>query len=274
MKGKDWKTDLSYRLSMGVAAITFIVSLMDLLYPPIFLNETASIKAQVIGQDVVNLLLGVPALLVAMNASRGGSMKARTVWLGLLAYFAYTFLSYATLFKLNQGFLAYTAAFALSLYATLLNLAGMNTDGLQVDASLSVRRWTPYSMLLILAIIALLWTPDVAGYYNAGTIPQALTVDGAHTLIIVFQDYSILLPLALIVAWLTRRGDEMGYILAPVILVKALSIALAVLGMIAAMRYMGTPADLGQAAVFVAGAALIGAYTRQYFSGIEIRDSS
>jgi hypothetical protein len=47
-----------------------------------------------------------------------------------------------------------------------------------------------------------------------------------------------------------------------------------VLGMVAAMQYMGTPAELGQAAVFVVGAAIIGAYTRHYFSGIEIRDSS
>ena len=35
--------------------------------------------------------------------------------------------------------------------------------------------------------------------------------------------------------------------------------------MVAAMQYMGTPSDLGLAAVFVVGAAIIGAYTRHYF---------
>jgi hypothetical protein len=140
MKGKDWKTGLSYKLSLGVAVITIIVSLMNLLYAPILLKETASARAQVIGQDLVNLILGVPVLYLSMNHSERGSLKARTIWLGLLAYFAYTFLSYCVIFKLNQGFLVYTAAFGLSFYATLLNLAGINTDRLEVDASPSVRK--------------------------------------------------------------------------------------------------------------------------------------
>ncbi|TRO46567.1 hypothetical protein E2P65_05520 [Candidatus Bathyarchaeota archaeon] len=144
---------------------------------------------------------------------------------------------------------------------------------LEIDVSPSVRRWTPYSMLLILAIIALLWTPDVAGYYTAGTIPPAISVDGAHTLIIVFQDYAIILPLTLLTAWLTRRGEKAGYILAPVVLIKALSIPLSVLGMIAAMQIYGVPASLGQAAVFVVGAALIGAYTRHYLNGMTLREA-
>lgn len=270
---KDWKTDLSYKLSIALAALTIIISLMDLLYPPIFFNETPSTKAQVIGQDIVNLLLGVPALLLAMDRSRKGSQKARTIWLGLLAYLAYTFLSYAAIFKLNLGFFPYTAAFGLSLYATLLNIAGMDMNRLEVETTPNVRKWTPYSMAVILLLIAILWTPDVAAYYTAGTLPATLTVDGAHTLIIVFQDYSIVLPLALITAWLTRRGEKLGYILAPAVLIKALSIALAVLGMIVAMQLYGTPADPGQAAVFLIGSLIIGAYTRSYFNNIEIRET-
>ncbi|UCD44526.1 MAG: hypothetical protein JSV27_10450 [Candidatus Bathyarchaeota archaeon] len=273
MKEKDWRTALSYKLSLGVVALTLIVSLIDLLHPPIFLKETASAKAQVIGQDLVNLALGIPALIASMDRSRRGSYKARMIWLGLLAYFAYTFLSYAVLFKLNPGFLAYTAAFGLSLYATLLNLSGMDVDRLDVDVTPSVRKWTPYSMMLILIIIAILWSPDVTTYYTAGTIPPSITVDGAHTLIIPFQDYAIVLPLTLLTAWLAYRGETLGFILAPVVLVKALSIALAVLGMIVAMQYYGTPAILGQVIVFVIGSLIVGAYTRHYLSGIEIRES-
>ena len=95
-----------------------------------------------------------------------------------------------------------------------------------------------------------------------------------HTLIIPFEDFSIVLPLALITAWLTRKDEKMGYILAPVVLVKAFSIALAVLGMIVFMQLSGTPAVLGQVIVFVVAGGVIGAYTRFYLRGIEIRDSS
>jgi hypothetical protein len=178
--------------------LALIISLIDLLYPPIFLNETASAKAQVIGQDLINIILGIPALIIAMNRSKRGSYKARTIWLGLLAYFAYTFLSYALIFELNPGFLAYTAAFGLSLYATLLNISRMDVDRLEMDASPSVRKWTPYSMVVILLLIAILWTPDVAACARV----------------------------------------------------------------------------LGQVIVFVISSLIMGAYTRHYFNGIEIRDSS
>jgi hypothetical protein len=129
-------------------------------------------------------------------------------------------------------------------------------------------------MVLILIIITVLWTPDILNYYTTGNLPAAITVDGVHTLIIPFQDFSIVMPLALITMWLVRRGEKWGYILAPVVLVKALSKALAVLGMIVFMQLSGTPANLGQAMVFVIGAAVIGAYTRSYFRGIEITTKS
>ena len=51
----EWKTELSYRLSSVLILLTLAVSLIDLFYPPIFFKETLSSKAQVVGQDLVNL---------------------------------------------------------------------------------------------------------------------------------------------------------------------------------------------------------------------------
>jgi hypothetical protein len=82
------------------------------------------------------------------------------------------------------------------------------------------------------------------------------------------------LPLELVTAWLFRRGEKCGCILAPVIIVKALSIALAVLGMIVFMQLSGTPTNLGQAMVFVIGAVIIGVNTCHCFKGIEITPMS
>ena len=268
---EDWETGLGYRLALGVAAATVLISLLDMLHAPIFVRETASVKAQVLGQDAVNLVIGVPATLGAVHLSRRGSLKARTALIGLMAYFAYTFLSYNILFKLNDGFLLYTAGFGLSLYATLLNLAGLDVKNLSIKASPSIRRWTPVVMAFILLIVVVLWTPDIAYFYSTGEYPARMTVDGVHTLAIHFQDLSIVAPLALLTAWLIRRDENMGYVLAPVLLVKALSIALAVLGMIAVMSLSGTPAAIGEIMVFVIGGLVIGGYTLRYYRGIEMR---
>jgi len=270
---QDWKTSLWEKLTITTVALTIIISLVDLFYAPIFAGETASAKAQVIGQDLVNLVLAAPILFYSLKLAKKGCFKARTINMGILAYLAYTFLSYCVIFKLNQGFLLYTAGFGVSFYATIIGLAGINLEKLEISVSQGVKKRTPYALSIILLIIVLLWTPDIVNYYLNGQVPASLTVDNVHTLIIPFQDFSIVLPLTLITIWLLRKEEKVGYVLAPIVLVKALSIALAVIGMIVFMQIMGTPAVLGQIMVFLIGAAVIGWYTRYYYNGIEITES-
>jgi len=144
-------------------------------------------------------------------------------------------------------------------------------EGLRIVASPSVRKWTPIAMVFILLIVVVLWTADIAYYYSTGEHPARIIEEGVHTLSIHFQDLSIVAPLALLIAWLIRKNEKMGYVLAPVILVKALSIALAVLGMITVIHSSGTPAAIGEIMVFVIGALVIGGYTMRFYKGIEIR---
>jgi hypothetical protein len=250
-----------------------LVSLLDLFYPPIFYNETLSSKAQVIGQDIVNIILAAPALALSLHYSREGSVKSRIILLGVQAYLAYTFLSYGVLFKLNQGFLFYTAAFGISLYSTLLNLAGFKIERIKIDASKGTRRSTRYAMVFVILVMIFLWSPDLVTYYIRNEVPSVISEDGFHTLILPFQDFSIILPLTVLDIWLIRRDDKLGYILTPVILVKVFSIAVAVIGMIVTMSYYGTPASVPQVIIFAVASLVIGFYLWNYFRNIEIKES-
>jgi hypothetical protein len=269
----DWKTDLSYKLSYVLVIFTLLVSLLDLFYPPIFYNETLASKAQVIGQDVVNIILAAPALALSLYYSREGSVKSRIILLGVQAYLAYTFLSYGVLFKLNQGFLFYTTAFGISLYSTLLNLAGFKIEDLEINASEGKRRSTQYAMVFVILIMIFLWSPDLVAYYIRNEVPSVISEDGFHTLIFPFQDFSIILPLTVLAIWLIRKDDKLGYILTPVILVKVFSIAVAVIGMIVTMSYYGTPASIPQVIIFAVASLVIGFYLWNYFKNIEIKES-
>lgn len=264
---KNWKRDLGYKLATGVVVITVLISLLDILYAPIFISETVSTKAQVIGQDIVNLVIGVPATIYALHLSKRGSLKARTALIGILAFFAYTFLSYNILFKLNFGFLLYTAGFGVSLYATLLNIAALDMNELHIEANPSVRKWTLVLMGFILLVVIVLWTPDIVYYYTTGLYPERMIADDVHTLAIHFQDLSIVVPLALMTAWLIRNDEKMGYLLAPIILVKALSIGLGVLGMITVMHLFGVPAGTGEIAIFVITTFVLGRFTLRFYKG-------
>jgi hypothetical protein len=270
---EDWKTQIVHKLSVVLLFLTVITSLLDLFYPPIFSKETLSSQAQVMGQDLINLFLGVPALALSLYYSKKGSIKSRIILIGVLAYLAYTFLSYGVLFKLNPGFIIYSADFAVSLYATLLAIAGLEIDRLKIKTTEKTRKNAQYSMILVILIIIFLWSPDLAAYYLQGEIPAAITQDGFHTLIIPFQDLSIILPLTLLTIWLLRREKEWGYILTPIILVKVFSIAVAVLGMIAVMYYYGAPLSIPQVGIFLLGGLVIAIYIRSYMKNIQIQSS-
>ena len=268
----DWKAELGNTLSLGVVIMAVLIALLDFFHAPIFLRETMSIKAQVLGQEMVNLFLAVPATLYALRLSKKGSLKARTALIGLMAFFAYTYLSYNILFKLNDGFLLYAAAFGLSLYATLLNIAALDLKQLQIEATPSIRKWTPVLMGFILLVILLLWTPDLVHYYTTGLYPDTLIEQNVHTLAIHFQDLSIIIPLALLTTWLIRKDENMGYILAPIVLVKIVSIGIGVIGMILVMQYLGTPADIGGIMIFLIATTILGWFTAKYYQGIKIVD--
>jgi hypothetical protein len=59
-------------------------------------------------QDVLTLAL-VPLLLAAGHRSRTGSLRAHLLWLGLLAYLAYSYAIYLVGWQQNRAFLPYAA---------------------------------------------------------------------------------------------------------------------------------------------------------------------
>lgn len=267
---ENWQTETGHKLAQATTALALIIALVDIYHAPIFIRETVSIMAQVIGQDIVNLSVSVPATLYTLKLSRNGSLKARTVLAGIMAYYTYTFLSYVILFKLNDGFLLYTAAVATSLYGTLLLLAGFNTETIQVNASEATKQYTPFVLGFIILVVVVLWTPDLVYFYTTGLHPERIIADNIHTLAIHFQDLALVVPLSLLTIWILRKDEKMGYILAPILLVKAMSIGLAVLGMITVMLYMGTPAAIGEIMIFIVATVVLGVYTVTYYRGIEL----
>lgn len=270
---EDWKIKLGHNLALGVAIVTILTSLLNIYYAPIFIRETVSTKAQVIGQDIVNLLIAVPAILITLTQAKKGSLKAQTALIGIMAFLAYTFLSYNILFKLNYGFLIYTLDFALSLYATLLNISAIKLDEIEIEASPSTRKWALILMGFIVVIVLMLWTPDLVSFYTTGQYPENMVKDNVHTLAIHFQDLSIVLPLTILTGWLIWKEEKLGYLLIPILVVKLLSIGLGVLGMIAVMSIYGTPSDIGGFVIFIVTTLVLLRYANGFYKGTKMEYS-
>jgi hypothetical protein len=80
-------------LSVVLAAVMTAASLVGLLLEDLYRENTWS-RAAFRGTDAATLALAVPTLLVALVLARRGSVGARLVWLGVLAYDVYDYAFY------------------------------------------------------------------------------------------------------------------------------------------------------------------------------------
>ena len=102
--------------SLPIAALATVASVLGLVDPGVYAEETTNWATQAQGQDLGNLLAAV-TLLVAAVAHVRGSHAAGLVWLGTLFYFVYAYLVYAMAVHFNYLFLVYVAVLGLSVWA-------------------------------------------------------------------------------------------------------------------------------------------------------------
>lgn len=112
---------------LSLATLLAVASLGGLFLPFTYKEETPIHAAQYVGNDVGNLAVIVPALLIAAILARRGSVAARLVWMGTLIYLLYDFLGYALAAHFNSMFLAYCGVLGLSFYALAGNLMDLPT---------------------------------------------------------------------------------------------------------------------------------------------------
>jgi len=77
-------------LTVPIAILVTIAAVSELLVDGLFRGHTPYFVAQAIGQDVVTLVVALPAMVVGAALASRGSERALMVWLGVLVYLVYT----------------------------------------------------------------------------------------------------------------------------------------------------------------------------------------
>lgn len=195
-------------------------------------RDPPSLVAQAVGQDVVTLVVALPALVIGAILASRGSERGRLVWLGILGYVLYTYLTYAFGIRFNPMFLVYLALLACSLYALIGGLA--TTDFEALKARFTQR--TPVKVVSVfLAVVAVLfylvWLSEALPAVLAGGVPQSVVADGTPTNVVHVVDMALLLPGMLLTAiWLSRKR-AIGYVLAGTLLTLLALLKLAIVAM-------------------------------------------
>ncbi|HET9708509.1 MAG TPA: hypothetical protein VFP39_09405 [Gemmatimonadales bacterium] len=246
------------------------VHLIGLLVPGIY-RDPAVLLPQNLGTDVVTLCVGIPLLGLAGGAMRGGSVRARLLWLGALGYLVYAYGMYALGVRWNPLFLAYLALFGLSFFTLTIGLVGTDAALLRQRAKRAPVRLIAGYLLLIAVMVAALWLAEEVGALLRGAAPPSVVQFEAPTNIVHIFDLGIVLPAFVIAAVMLLRGRPWGYVLAGVLLVKASTIGLWVAVMIWFSARQGFGSPLAYTAFFVALTLAGVALSWAFLAGIDSR---
>ncbi len=215
-------------------------------------RDSPNLVVQARGQDLITLLVALPALVIGAWLAGRGSQRARLVWLGALVYTVYTYVGYAFAVRFNPLFLVYVALLGCSTYALIGGL--VTTERNVIKTSFTAR--TPVKavsiyLVVIAALFYALWLSDALPASLAGQPTQGLIDAGTPTNFVQVLDMAWLLPALAITAVNLWRKQPIGYTLAGALLTYAVLLTLAVLSMVVFMVRAGQPVVVPQVVIFV-----------------------
>lgn len=211
--------------------------------------ETVPIAAQAIAQDVVTLLVGIPLLVVSIVLFKKGSLRGKLLLAGTLAYFLYTYASFAFGAAYNILFLVYVSLFSLSLFAFVLTLMEIDISTLPKHFSSDLPRRAIAVFLFIVGVFLLFaWLGRIIPALLANQPPLGL--ESYTTLIIQALDLGLVVPLAFLSGILLWKQSAWGYLLSSIVLIKGITLALAVSAMAVNMIIAGVQVSVGELIMF------------------------
>ena len=204
----------------------------------IYARNSVSGALQAIAQDLVTLVLVIPGMLTSLLLTKKKSLTGKFLLTGMFGYMLYTYMSYAFLMFYNDLFLLYVANMTLSFYGFVLCIL-MLTKEPTVER---IKQGMPVKGLRIFLIISgvlilLMWLGRIIPTIGKNTAPVGL--DNCTTAVIQAMDLGIIVPACFVIAHLLKIRHKLGFILGPVIVVKAVTLVTAVIAMAVFMHTSG-----------------------------------
>ncbi len=239
-------------LSTVMAIALAFVSYFGAFNVATYERDAASMAAQGAGQDLVNLVLVVPLLIVSLIFMLRESRIATFIFAGTVFYILYSFCIYAFGLHFNKFFLLYCLILGSSFYSFIFVILELSRKDVQnwFGKKLPIRLTGVY-LLLISALFYMLWLRDIIPAVLKNTTPKDvsdynLLVNPVHVL-----DLSIALPGLVVAAVLLMKKRRLGYILTPVLLIFVIILTIALAGMVMMTKARGITEDTSIAGIFI-----------------------
>jgi len=195
-------------LSLICVPLMIIQSIIGLFISGTYEKDGTIGRAIWQGNDVVNLFLFVPLLLIAIVLAKRGTDKGRIFWLGMQALVTYDYLYYPLAVAYDKYFLLYLAIFGISFFSFVFGITRIDFSkytkylpGKRSSVVVSV------FMLFFAAILSLMWI----GLSILNIFTGEVKIAG-QSMISTFDLILITPPVILSVIWLLK-GQARGYVI-------------------------------------------------------------
>jgi hypothetical protein len=207
-------------LSILAALLAFAGSLIGLSVSSIYADLTPVFLPQALAQDIANLVLVSPALLILAILALRGALRPYLLWLGVLTFTVYNYVIYTFSIPFGSLFLLWVAVLGLSIYAVIGGIIAVDHPALMARYTSRSAVTTVGWFLIITAILfAFLWlSEDLPALLN-GTQPQSVIDIALPTNPVHILDLAFFLPAAIFTGVLLLKRQPLGFTLAPALLV-------------------------------------------------------
>ena len=203
----------AYRVSSVLASVALLTTAVSFLAWGVFQRDVPMTVGNMRGTALTMLVLAVPLLVASMILSSRGSLRARFVWMGSLAYIAYNAVMFCFALQYNSFFLLFVALLGLSFWA--LVMLASQFDPFVVSASVTVvrARTVAVYLLVCLVLFAVMWLRDIVPATVDNVLPGSFEGTGLTQNPIYVLDFAFTFPLLAVGAvWLWRRRPW-GYVI-------------------------------------------------------------
>lgn len=225
-------------LTLPLLALMTVASALGLARPDLYRDPTW-IAAGWLGNDLITLVVAVPALGVALAWMLHGSRGARFLWLGLLDYAVYNGAFYALGAEPGRLFVVHLATFVLAaatLVYGLVTLAPRRAPG-------AGPRWPSAYMLVVALGLGGMWIAQAIGLAITGDPHEVAGSARAFAVVATLDLTLVVVPFLLAARWL-RHGHRWGHPLAVITNVKGATYCVALLASSVTAADAGAPGSI------------------------------
>lgn len=233
-------------LTVPIVILMAICSAIGIWRQNLYFRETADWLAQCVGQDISNLFFVAPILLVsALYAARGNRM-AKIIWVGAMITNIYSYVIYCFAVHFNYLFLIYCLILGLSNYSVIYFFVNYLKEDFKSWFNEKVPTKTIGIFLMFLAVMfTFLWLSGDLPAVFKNNVPENITEIGLITNPVHVLDYTFFLPLIFIAGFMLIKKRNLGYLLAPMMIVFAIITNINIISLMIVAKYKNVPSDMG-----------------------------